>query len=1398
MQDFTQPYHPRPPVGESLEATTPAIKTTVPGGEDQAGSKELPGARYRVVEEIARGGMGVVLRAIDLQLNRPLAIKVLLRPDAGGLLARRFLEEARITGQLQHPGVAPVHEVGALADGRPFFSMKLIEGHTLKTLLGQRAAPLDDLPHLLKVFEQVTQTLAYAHAQGVIHRDLKPSNVMVGPFGEVQVMDWGLAKRQQQSEPEAVPPVPADQQPLPTPSTDTASDAELLTRAGQVIGTPAYMPPEQARGEVASLDERSDVFGLGAILCEILTGLPPYSGERMAVVLAAQRGDLAAAESRLVACQADAELIALARRCLSVQPAQRPRDAGVVAAEIAGYLRSVEERLRQAELKHAELQVAAERRRQRLTAALAGTAVALVLLLAGGAFWIQRQSRQNELLRQEAETQRIVEVALAKAERSAAQASELPQRDSAGAATAAAVWREAQASVEQARAALQSGASGAWDTALLERMHRQVTQGLAQAEQAQQQFVREEKFLRDLDAARLARSTWVGNRFDVAGGARQYEQAFAEFGLAIPADAWADTREFTGQLKSLAPQLLEAIVVALDDWAVFADSAEDSRSAADLQRLAEIHDDLAWRKRLRSAAEKKDVAELMRLAAEASKADVPASTLDFLADHLRARGQKAAGLDVLRAACDAHPDDFWTHYSLAWALEDDSTPGAREEQIGAYRAALAVRPDAAAAYNNLGNIYFDANRVAEAELCFERAIAADPEFAVGYSNLARIWESRDLERCISLYRTALAKYPGAGTTHNNLAAIYSRLGDQELAMQHYRRAIECEPSLFLAHQNLGIALLHRGEMEVGRLHLCKAAALQPKTAGPQFALALLYLNRGELSEAARRVRLALAASPQDLDYLELLSDVQCSSGDFTGAVASLQQALARAAKAAEPPTDKWRRDVEAALAERQRYATLAANLPEFLAGTRPVPSGGEHVDLAVVCGYRRHFAAAARQYARAFALDPALAESLKPEHAYHAASAAALALVGRSEGEPALTAAEAQELRGWAFAWLQAELQTHRVASPPVEDGVASLFQHRLTDSTFRALRDSELLAALPAQEQQDWQTYWTAVEKLSAGPVEPPTSDDDPFFILLPRPVQWFPLPLPPAEIPPVKLQAEANSLGMRMVRIPVGTFIMGTAPTDGDLADEIPHEVRIERPFWMSAHEVTVAQFREFATSTGLGLQPISDRRNTWGVDEQGYFLANREFTWTNPGFAQGDEHPVCCVSWTEAAAFCRWLSEKEQCTYRLPTEAEWEYACRAGTRYRFFDEQGIKNVTTFGNVSDEGARKRFPHWPRIAPGDDGHLFTAPVGSFAPNRFGLYDMVGNVTEFCGDWHDVNACLLFPAIDPQGPPTGTRRVARGDAFHDRTRISNRFLLRPNRRQNNVGFRIVREEEVAP
>jgi serine/threonine protein kinase len=226
---------------------------------------DLSGTRYRLLERVARGGMGTVYSARDETLDRRVALKVLDVPVADGDLARRLNREARVLALLEHPGIVPVHDVGTLSDGRVFYTMKFVEGQRLDKFIES----VTSLPDRLRLFLRICDAVAFAHARGVLHRDLKPANVMVGAFGEVLVMDWGLAKilRQQSfSAPEHNPDTMIVHSLQAGKTAEDSTSATEVTRHGTVLGTPGYMSPEQAIGNIASVDEGSDIFSLGAML----------------------------------------------------------------------------------------------------------------------------------------------------------------------------------------------------------------------------------------------------------------------------------------------------------------------------------------------------------------------------------------------------------------------------------------------------------------------------------------------------------------------------------------------------------------------------------------------------------------------------------------------------------------------------------------------------------------------------------------------------------------------------------------------------------------------------------------------------------------------------------------------------------------------------------------------------------------------------------------------------------------------------------------------------------------------------------------------------------------------------------------------------------------------------
>lgn len=305
--------------------------------------------------------------------------------------------------------------------------------------------------------------------------------------------------------------------------------------------------------------------------------------------------------------------------------------------------------------------------------------------------------------------------------------------------------------------------------------------------------------------------------------------------------------------------------------------------------------------------------------------------------------------------------------------------------------------------------------------------------------------------------------------------------------------------------------------------------------------------------------------------------------------------------------------------------------------------------------------------------------------------------------------------------------------------------------------------------------------------------------------------------------LETVTNLLGMRLVLVPAGSFRMGCDETPEELTARYPgleakwvdgegpvHRVRITRSFLLGRHEVTVGQFRQFVAETGYqtdaespsGGAVESNRRDGseggWGYSRWSWSKLKKRarHNWADWGFAQADDHPVVNLSWNDAAAFCRWLSEKEGLSYRLPTEAEWEYACRAGTTTRFYCGDEVANLPLVANVRDAAAKATFPWWKHALPSNDGHAFTAPVGSYTPNAFGLFDMHGNAWEWCADWYDAGYYAHSPVDDPPGPPTGTHRVARGGSWWlrpDIARSAFRIRVLPTERCCDTGFRVARD-----
>jgi tetratricopeptide (TPR) repeat protein len=598
---------------------------------------------------------------------------------------------------LQHPAIPPVVDRGTQSDGLPFFSLKLIHGQTLESLLDARANPADDLPKFVGIFEQICQAVGYAHSRGVIHRDLKPSNVMVGAFGEVQVMDWGMAKELGAAE----EPASASVKDLDIASAEIAPDG-TLTIDGQVMGTLPYMPPEQANGRIDDIDARADVFALGGILCKILTGNAPYKAQpTTALYEEVRRARLADAFERLGNCQADEELVDLCRHCLAVVLDERPDDGAAVAEEVSRYQEAVQQRLEaeKTERAAAEVRIAEERKRRRITLVLVATASLLVMGIAAAAWWYQQDSvaRDIEAAADSRNAEREIHAMLGRA-------AEL--RDGYDFKTATALLSQAEARLKF----------------LLEPADLR-----AQIAQANRDLVIVEK----LDAIRLRKSTLDPDRGRLNltfgnGKDGPYAGAFRAYGIDIPGDKSAE--HVGARIEKSAVK--EALLAAFDDWAK---DETDRRLRDRVLSVARAADADPLRRRLRDPAVWGDRQALVELARQAEGASLAPATLASLALRLSTLGESNRAVALLKSSTLKHSKDFFLQIELANVLGTEPI-ARRDEAIGYSRAAIATRPDNAAAFFNLGTLLKDANRPKEAEAAFRRAIEIDPRFAPAHSN----------------------------------------------------------------------------------------------------------------------------------------------------------------------------------------------------------------------------------------------------------------------------------------------------------------------------------------------------------------------------------------------------------------------------------------------------------------------------------------------------------------------------------------------------------------------------------------------------------------------------------------------------------------------------------------
>jgi len=918
---------PNPPEPESppsvLQMITqrtglaPKVLLSDSGSEHGASPVIAPGAggalrtpkgrgNYQMLGEIARGGMGVILKGHDTDLGRDVAVKVLdpelaKRPE----VVQRFIEEAQIGGQLQHPGIVPVYELGLMADESPYFTMKLVKGRTLSALFQQRKSILDERGRLLAIFESVCQTVAYAHSKGVLHRDLKPANIMVGAFGEVQVVDWGLAKVLSRG---GVADEERAQGSLFTVietvrSGPGSSGSDSL--AGSVMGTPAYMAPEQAQGEIEKLDERADVFSLGAILCELLTGKPPYEArEGEPVLTQAAKAQLDPARTRLAACGADPALVQLCSECLTPSKAARPANADAVARAVHEYLTSVEERARKAEVAAAEARIrsAEDRRARRLTVALAGSIALAIVLASAGVWWINRErSARSAQLRAALET---------------AQGESLRLTQSAQHGPA----------LEAAKRALALAQTGEADEATLQRAREFVAtaESAASAAEREQRLVEQDRELEEtLLQLRIEQVGTLGNRPAAVALDEKFTRAFQAYGVDLEGSDLVPALERIRE-RDIARQ----VALALDDWGRVRRQVHGAKSekSENLYVLAMDLDPDPERSRLRTAIAEQDAPTLLEFASHEKLATLDPGSIFVLSTALWAFGpeHRPEVFRVFDLAVQLYPGDFVLQ-SVGGNLYSDV--GRFEAALACRTAALSLRPnDPRARLRSSDALYF-MGRTTEAEGGYRALIAQWPQNAEAHYVLGLCRSQMgDFAEALSLLERALALQDNPDWRPDLVAAKYyaGHIGRDEL-VREIERETQPEFVITLLYPLLDHPQVARRDTAYALQELARNAASLDTQDWAYLPRTVASIRVGDWAGAAAQLegRYApppfLIINPTAMDFVRAL--VQAKLGRVEGARESHARGVSRVNEIAggnpsawaNSDVARWRRESEDAL-----------------------------------------------------------------------------------------------------------------------------------------------------------------------------------------------------------------------------------------------------------------------------------------------------------------------------------------------------------------------------------------------------------------------------------------------------------------------------------------------------
>jgi serine/threonine-protein kinase len=847
------------------------------------------------------------------------------------------------------------------------------------------------------------------------------------------------------------------------------------------------MPPEQARGEIGTLDERSDVFALGGILCEILTGRPPFNGRDDEETKArAAAGDVGPAHARLLESGTDPELAGLAIECLSALPEGRPPDARAVAVRLQGHLAGLDERARASEIALAEARARERhvRRNRRLAVALLACILAFACMGFAVVLWLQRNEsarskRTAEELRHAMET-----------------ASALRERALAGSQPDAQAWSEALFAAERARSVARTGKVDAVTMDEVTALVSEVEAGLAMALAAAWREAENERLVRLIDETRMLRAS--GAVFDEQDAA--FAAIFSEIGL--------DTGNLAIErnLAVIAESAIRATLVrGLDVWAMLRFAAR--RPLADSWKavlaLAIDGDPDPLRGSIRKAFRDGDVAALKRFLERPDLAGLPLMTLALLADAVGIIIGPASAIDVFESARRTHPDDFRVNFGLAYALASLGETR-RLEAIRAYGAALAVLPGSPLALHNLATLYLEAGELDVAKRIFEDVVLLKPDLALAHANLGIVaFRQDDLARSEAALREAI-RLDGRRAGH------WANLGRTLYAARRFAEAVACfEESLrrgrapVAARLDLAMAASEAGDPEKSETLLREVIAEEADNAEAHRLLGSLFVKRGDARAAIASLRRSLEIDPRSVSARLDLTGALAATGDLDGGIAELRTILRtnpnharahanlgwllarkgdyvsalesyRVADELDPSEGEWKERLRNFVQQAERLKAVEDRAKATLDGIREPASTAEWRELLTHARNARRDATEARLWAKALDACPEIVAGPAGEARTKAAEAAARAAVSTT-GD----LAEAWRRRG--ISWLTEELDS---LSEARRDGRLSQTLLRRILTGWEASTDLQPLRPAPPLEAESHavedprSSFWQRVEE--------------------------------------------------------------------------------------------------------------------------------------------------------------------------------------------------------------------------------------------------------------------------------------------------------------------------------